>query len=536
MDSSEIKILVNTIKYLKPIQVFYRVYYFLRNRIFLKRIKSKELIKYQPIFWENKCFYQNSYLNNSFQFINLTHRFSDKIDWNYDKFGKLWTYNLNYFDYLNQKCISKETGVLLIRDYIKNDSILVDGTEPYVISLRGINWIKFLSKNKIKEEIIDLNLYTHYYILLKNIEYHLLGNHLLENAFSLLFGAYYFQDEMLYGKSKNILISELNEQILKDGGHFELSPMYHQIILFRVLDCIQLIKFNSWKNDNLLNILTEKSSKMLSWLNNMTFNNGDIPMVNDCAENITPSTQELLNYAKHLDINIEKKKLSDSGYRLLKNEKYELFMDLGEVGASYQPGHVHSDSLSFILYYNNKPFIVDTGTSTYEKSARRQMERSTSSHNTITIGNYEQTQVWGGFRVAERAKIVLSEESSDIFSSSHDGYSSLGIIHNRKFITSNDIIRIMDDLSEQDNYEQIAHFHFHPSIKNVIVTDNKVFFGSLNIEIFFKGKIISIETEDYKYAAGFNKLENAIKLKVTFESNLVTEFKYEKSCLSNVLL
>ena len=73
----------------------------------------------------------------------------------------------------------------------------------------------------------------------------MLGNHLLENAFSLLFGAYYFQDEKLYTKSYDLLISELNEQVLKDGAHFELSPMYHQIILSRLLDSIQLIKLNS---------------------------------------------------------------------------------------------------------------------------------------------------------------------------------------------------------------------------------------------------------------------------------------------------
>ena len=34
-------------------------------------------------------------------------------------------------------------------------------------------------------------------------------------------------------------------KILEDGSHFELSPMYHQIMLLRVLDCIQLIKLNS---------------------------------------------------------------------------------------------------------------------------------------------------------------------------------------------------------------------------------------------------------------------------------------------------
>ena len=524
MDIHKIKLLFNTILYLKPVQVCYRLNYFLRNRLIGKKVKKKTLPNFSSIVWENEFNYENSSLekDNSFVFLNLSHSFSDKIDWNYNRFGKLWTYNLNYFDYLNQENISKETGIILIKDYIKNDNLLLDGKEPYPISLRGINWVKFLSKNKVNEEFIDNNLYNHYYILLKNIEYHLLGNHLLENAFSLLFGSFYFQDEKLYNKSKKILITELNEQILEDGSHFELSPMYHQIMLFRVLDCIQLIKLNSWKNDDLLNLLEESSSKMLSWLENVTFNNGDIPMVNDCAFQIAPSTKDLLNYGISLGINKKNIKLSDSGYRMFKNEKYELFMDMGEVGASYQPGHVHSDTFNFVLYANNQPFIVDTGTSTYEKNDQRQLERSTSSHNTITIGDYDQTQVWGGFRVAKRAKIVSLKESLNLFSSSHNGYKNIGVIHNRKFITNKDSINIFDDLNKQEVYEQIAHFHFHPSIKNIIIKDSRVYFKNSNIEISFNGKSVSIEKECYEYAHGFNKTENAVKLKVVFESNLET--------------
>ncbi len=484
-----------------------------------KFVPYKDSIK-----WKSKLNSSFSYSDNktSFTFLNISHDFPDQIDWNYDGYGKLWIYNLNYFDFLNQKEMSKEIGVSIINDYIKNDKVLKEGKEAYPISLRGINWIKFLSYNKIEDSRIDKILLKNYYTLLKNLEYHLLGNHLLENAFSLLFGAYYFQDEKLYSKSQNILKTELNEQILKDGSHFELSPMYHQIMLFRVLDCIQLIKLNNWKNDNLLNFLKEISSKMLSWLDNVTFNNGDIPMVNDSAFEIAPSTKELLNYGKLLGINKKNIKLSDSGYRMFKNEKYELFMDLGEVGASYQPGHVHSDTFNFVLHTNNQPFIVDTGTSTYEKNERRQLERSTSSHNTITVGDYDQTQVWGGFRVAKRSKILSYTEKEIEFSGTHDGYKRLGVIHNRKFFTKNDSILICDEFDKHDVYKKIGHFHFHPSIKNIIIKDSRVYFKNSNIEISFKGKKISIIKEFYEFAHGFNKTENAVKLKVVFESNLET--------------
>ena len=48
--------------------------------------------------------------------------------------------------------------------------------------------------------------------------------------------------------------------------------MYHQIILLRLLDSIQLIKLNSeWKKDDLLSFLEAKASLMISWLRNITY-------------------------------------------------------------------------------------------------------------------------------------------------------------------------------------------------------------------------------------------------------------------------
>ena len=66
----------------------------------------------KSIKWENKlnsslCY---SHKIKCFTFLNIPHDFSDKIDWNYRSYGKLWTYNLNYFDFLNQEEMSKEIG------------------------------------------------------------------------------------------------------------------------------------------------------------------------------------------------------------------------------------------------------------------------------------------------------------------------------------------------------------------------------------------------------------------------------------------
>lgn len=528
MDFNKIRLLFNTLLFLKPIQVYYRLYYFLKIRLFGYNLKKKKIHDFNPIEWENIIYHKNSFLkkDNSFTFLNITHSFSVKINWNITKFGKLWTYNLNYFDFLNQEDLSKETGLQLIKDFIKNDALLKEGKEPYPISLRCINWVKFLSYNQVDDKLINDTLYNHYHILLNNLEYHLLANHLLENAFSLLFGAYYFQDEKLYKKSKNILKFELNEQILNDGAHFELSPMYHQILLSRILDCILLIESNQMVYEDDLNFfLRTKAVKMCAWINEVTFENGDIPMVNDSAFNIAPNTNKLLLYAMKLGIKSKPVKLLDSGYRIIKKKKYELFVDVGNVGASYQPGHVHSDTFSFILYINKLPIIVDKGISTYEKNNLRQLERSTISHNTVQIDKFEQTEVWGGFRVARRANIIELDESNGI-KATHNGYSKIGCLHTRNFGFFLEKIIIKDFLSNSVNRESFAYLHFHPDINITVINKDTVQIGKGVAKISFIGDGVNIKKEDYDFALGFNKLITSTKLKIKFTSNLKTIIKF----------
>ncbi|MFI1772648.1 heparinase II/III domain-containing protein [Thalassobellus citreus] len=520
----DIKKILNTLKYVKFKQIYYRLYYFIRNKFFKWDYNKKLENSIEPLVWTDFILYSNSFIgSNGFTFLNIIKEFSDKIDWNYPKYGKLWTYNLNYFDFLNQKDIAVEQGVLLIKNFIENDHLLKDGKEPYPISLRGINWIKFISRNKILNESINQTLYNHYQILIHNLEYHLLGNHLLENSYSLFFGAYYFKDEIFYKKAKNILIGELNEQVLDDGAHFELSPMYHQILLYRLLDCINLIQLNNWKQDELFSFLKEKAIKMLSWLQTITYKNGNIPMVNDSAYGIAPSSKEIFNYAKSIDLKWQLIKLSDSGYRTFKEKNYELFVDVGNIGPTYQPGHAHSDTFSFELYVKNKPIIVDLGTSTYEKNKLRQLERETASHNTVKIGKKEQSQVWGGFRVANRAIISNFNERKKEVQATHNGYRSLNIFHTRKFKVENTSIIINDSFSRKINEVQIAFFHFHPDIKNIKIFENKVRLLDEKISMFFCENIKKIEIEYYNYAIGFNKTSQAKKIMVYFNSSLTTQ-------------
>ena len=79
--------------------------------------------------------------------------------------------------------------------------------------------------------------------------------------------------------------------------------------------------------------------------------------------------------------------MKECGYRKLCSTHLEAVVDVGNITATYQPGHSHADTFNYELRIDCRPFVVDTGISTYNKTARRQYERSTSAHNTVTVGN-----------------------------------------------------------------------------------------------------------------------------------------------------
>lgn len=520
---SRFNLFFNTIQFLKPVQLRYRAFYFLRNKLH-KNLYDHKTIPKALLIQFNDCI-KNTKSNTgrlSFNFLNLTHDFSKNIDWNFNKYGKLWTYNLNYFDFLKQKNLTKEQGLLLIHDYIKCNKVLRDGLEPYPTSLRTMNWCKFLSQHRISDKSIETILFNDYQRLYDNIEYHLLGNHLLENGFSLLFGSFYFNDKRLYMRALKILSKELEEQILADGGHFELSPMYHQIILERLLDCYYLLSNNERDFENisdLSNLILQKVKLMLGWLETFTFNNGDIPLVNDASRNIASSTHELFKYARTIDISWKSNDLKESGYRKYSNSNYEVLIDVGKIGPDYQPGHAHADSLNFLIHYNNKPFIIDRGVSTYENNDQRAIERSTMAHNTVMINQKDSSEVWGGFRVGQRSNVAIKEESNESINASLFCFFDKSIIHNRKFEFENGGVLIEDQISNANH--SMAYFHFDSSI--TIRQENDVNFIFNNGARLKFNNSLEANIVPYQQAIGFNKLEKSLRIEVLFKQNLITE-------------
>ncbi len=360
----------NTVRYLKPIQVYRRIFPAKPHVLACIAPKQRKAVgKWQPgISRESPRLGPRT-----FRFLNQTHRIET---WNDAGVPKLWLYNLHYFE-----CPASD----LIRSWIDENPIgLGTGWEPYPTSLRICNWIKgHLSGNLLVQSALDsLAAQTSY--LAQAVEYHLLANHLFANAKALVFAGTLFEGpsaDKWRASGLKILDDQLSEQVREDGGHFECSPMYHSLILEDVLDLINLGR----TYPDLIPEWGGVVRRMLGWLMKLTHPDGKIAFFNDSAFGIVPTFEVLSNYAMRLGIEPPEHCLCESGYLRLENDLAVVLFDASPIGPDYQPGHAHADTLSFELSVNGHRAIVNSGISTYENSQERNEQRGTAAHNTIRI-------------------------------------------------------------------------------------------------------------------------------------------------------
>ena len=540
----KIRLIFNTIKYLKPQQFFGRF-----NKVLPRFLR--EVNRYPPIVVYTKTcpFIVREGLTKNYEtFIFLHEKFNLKeVGWDNPHITKLWRYNLHYFEYLMQDDLHKNHDGIqyeIIENWLDTNPF-GKGTawEPYPTSLRIINWIKWHWKTGKLSEKAKISLWNQVRWLANRPEFHLLGNHLFINAKALMFAYVFFGqkiDSKIYKVAISIIKDELDEQFLEDGAHFELSPMYHALAMEDLLDLIYI-------SDNLpidfpKHEIIKRCKNGMIWLKSMIYDNEELSHFNDCANGIAPKYSELVKYAAKLGIDMNEHEVlglnyhKTSGYVVFKDNSSHLIADFGKVGPDYLPGHAHADTLSFELAVKGNRVIVNSGTGVYGNSVERLRQRGTSSHSTIQIDEMDSSEVWSGFRVARRALtydvlINFNREGRDgvFFTASHNGYKRLknSPIHKRSFRLLKNFWFIEDEVSGEGN-EVISRYFIHPEID--VFKQEEVFAlykkqeNLLNIS-FPPGLQINIVNTTYHDEFGLSKSNKVIEVKMISPCKLLATFE-----------
>ncbi len=194
------------------------------------------------------------------------------------------------------------------------------------------------------------------------------------------------------------------EQFLPDGGHYELSPGYHQVSILHIARLYAVAEVTGNEGELPDDYLARLRAAYL-WPIQIATPDWNNPRVNDSwdvdvasaseapaelfredpiytwaasgrEEGTAPDWQNLL--------------LPDSGFVVMRSgwdaAAHYAFFDVGP----YSRGHSHQDKLNLILWSHGRRLLFDSGGGNYELSAYRDYGIDTHSHNTVMVDGLPQ--------------------------------------------------------------------------------------------------------------------------------------------------
>lgn len=419
------KLYWDTVKYLKPVQIRHQII----NRAFrgrkgrllegVRHLAAPEAQEVRIFIPELDCeeeylrrFDTEKLLDGRIKLLHEEHQVGKT--WRIPEASHLWNYNLHYLEFLiplaeKYRETEEERYLDGWTEWVTGWLVQSGGDsfEPYTISMRIPNMLismELMGKRIRGTELwqkAHTSIYRQYRYLLHAQELALLGNHYLENLKAIVISSLLFGELDIYHKYFGLFLEELDGQILPDGMHFELSPMYHRIILEDVLRVYAVLDSCRHKGDaeKLLPVIRAMASAVTVLEKGFD----RIPLFNDSGNNVAKGKDALLSAVAKICA-YEKPGTGDlqhAGYYKLYQGSAAVLFDCGNIGPSYMAGHAHCDCLSFELGIGGKPLFSNSGTGQYQGELRT-FFRSTAAHNTVMIDDREQSQLWGEHRAGRR--------------------------------------------------------------------------------------------------------------------------------------
>jgi hypothetical protein len=207
---------------------------------------------------------------------------------------------------------------------------------------------------------------------------------------------------------------------------------------------------------------------------------------------------------------------------------WHLLADVGSPCPPSLPAHAHADTLGCLVYVDQAPLLIDTGTSTYEPGPVRRYQRSTAAHSTVEVDGADSTEVWSMFRAGRRARVsglIAHADSSGIScEAAHDGFRRLRgrPLHRRRWSLTSGGLRVDDLVSGQGRHEIVIRWQLAVN-STVRVADSTALVtspaGDFSVAIAATGPVL-VTVESRPVAAGFERTTDAPVLTCRMDSAL----------------
>lgn len=399
---------------------------------------------------------------------------------------RLWRFQLQYHEWLLDLAATADAddsrAALQAWDNVENwiascgtgsERNLGDAWHPYCLSRRIPVWLTLWSWRAPpvgRQASIVRSLAAQTAFLARRLERDLGGNHLLENARALMLAGSTLQTPDApdwFGLGRSIFESELDEQLLAHGEHFERSPMYH-CQMMEVLEDARDATID--RDPEFSRTCADAAVQMREFSAAIVHPDGRIPLLGDACFDETPI--QGLTTAPQSD---SARRVGD--YWIFRNAGDYLLFDAGPVGPDHLPAHAHADLLTIEASFDGVRFVVDSGVHDYEDGPMRQYCRSTAAHNVLEIDGENQCEVWSRFRMGRRGwptELICGEAGAGHWASAaHNAYRRLGVHRVARWIRCDDEggWLIVDAAFGRGSHELVNRLHLHPDVHVTRLSD-----------------------------------------------------------------
>ena len=412
--------------------------------------------------------------------LGLSLRWTENLAWRHEdpEWTQLRHFHLEYMEWLEE--LSDEECGASILGWIAHHTpyeagYWYAGWSSYVLSLRTVVWLQQLAtRPSLGDEVRSAgaaSIVEQLRVLADHLELDVEGNHLVKNAKALLWAARCYEGDEAreWGdRGSALLRNVLDDQILADGMHYERSPAYHGQVLEDLLECHHVLEPGALR-DRVASILPGMAAALAT----LTHPDGCVSLFNDGGLHMSRPVAQTLGAAGGFGVPTDREgpfALADAGFYGHRCGADLFVLRCGAIAPDHLPAHGHADILSFEWTVDGQRIVVDAGVSQYEDGEPRRWSRSTRAHNTVTLDDEDQCEVYGSFRLGRRSRgRVLAYEPSPrgfVLEGEHDGFRRLPgrPIHRRRFEVQPDHVHVVDEVRGGAGQTAVARLLLHPEV------------------------------------------------------------------------
>jgi uncharacterized heparinase superfamily protein len=387
------------------------------------------------------------YLEGRFSFRSLPEvYFPQAVDWDFaPEKNRSWSWDLNRHRFFltlgtayhyTQDTVYLDRLIALWHNWMRHNPAGKgrNWQSPFEVAARLRNWVwaYFLVAASPEASPLFLRwawsgLSQHAAFLAGHLEYHWPNNHLLLEALSLCEFAVIFKgcgEERYLPLASRVLEEQVQRQVLADGVHGELCPMYHEIAAHELNAFARLCRR---LQHPLPATMEERIRAMRRFSVALRRSDGSFPLLGDsscpdtCLRFDAGEPGGNLAYWLPPDENLPAVTtpsplfldlFTEAGYGIMRNSVTDthLTFDFGPFSRCAAANHGHADALSFELHAASRPWIVDSGFFYPWKDAAvwGSYFRSTAAHNTLLIDGKEQSELSQHWDIGRRAQARLA--------------------------------------------------------------------------------------------------------------------------------